>query len=487
MKVSGSFSGLSSNECQAIHDAVLYILGEIGVKVENQQILKRLSDIGARVDYQTEIAFFPKGLIELTISKLKKFHNQNNETEIFFNAGGNSIRWLDPLNGSITYHTLRSNADYTRLADALENISSMNCMGFPSDVPPQTQPFYIKLHSWKYTRKPYCAGSDLISTPEELDFFEEMSQIYCEKSGKSVAREASVLIHKSYPLVLDRGKATLYLKAWEKGLEAAVAGGIPTVTGSAPCTLAGALSLSIADKLMSAIINLAYYEDRPILGYLGIEAKRFPLYYDMSVLDMRTCLACMSRPEACLLILALGDMCRFYGVGYGHGGYGKTQAKKIESVQSGVERVSELIVGLMAGAKYFGSLGIISEPEGITSPVQLVIDNEIASMLKRMARGFEVDSERLAVEIIKEAGPNGVFLGNPHTAENMRQELWFPQIFQGGMGYEQWLKNDVKTEVERAKERVAQILAEHHPSYLDEDLEMKLIAVIKKAEKVLAK
>ena len=483
MKVMGSFSGLSSGECQAVHNGVLRILGEVGAKVENQQILKRLQEIGARVDYQTQMAFFPKELVERTISKLKK---STDESSIFFNAGGNSIRYINHLDDSIHLHTLQSNADYTRVADALENISSMNCMGFPSDVPPQTQPFYIKLHSWKYTKKPYCAGSDQISTPLELDYLQEMCEIYCDSTGQSVAREASVLIHKSYPLILDHGKAALFLRAWEKGLEAAIAGGIPTVTGTAPCTLAGALALSIADKIMSAIINLAYYEDRQILGYLGIDAKRFPIYYDMSVLDMRTCLACMSRPEAWLLILALGDMCRFYGVGFGHGGYGKTQAKKIESVQSGVERFSELIMGLMAGAKYFGSLGIISEPEGVTSAVQLVIDNEIAGMLKRFARGFGVDSHRLAVEIIKAAGPNGIYLGHNHTAENMHQELWFPQIFLGGIGYEQWVEQGAVSEVDKAKERVSQILSEHHPHYLDENLERQLLAVIKKAEKALA-
>ena len=54
---------------------------------------------------------------------------------------------------------------------------------------------------------------------------------------------------------------------------------------------------------------------------------------------------------------------------------------------------------------------------------QLIIDNEIAGMIKRIIRGIEVNDDTLAVELIKKIGPGKDFLSQKHTREYMSTEL----------------------------------------------------------------
>ena len=47
---------------------------------------------------------------------------------------------------------------------------------------------------------------------------------------------------------------------------------------------------------------------------------------------------------------------------------------------------------------------------------QVVIDDEIAKMLKRVRRGFEFSSETMSIDEIKDTGPAGMYAGNPRRS-----------------------------------------------------------------------
>jgi trimethylamine--corrinoid protein Co-methyltransferase len=53
---------------------------------------------------------------------------------------------------------------------------------------------------------------------------------------------------------------------------------------------------------------------------------------------------------------------------------------------------------------------------------QLVMDCEIARMIKHAVQGFEVDDDSLALDVIKEIGPGGHFLMHEHTFDRMRDQ-----------------------------------------------------------------
>jgi len=463
---------LSETEREELHKSACQVLEELGMKIESKSFLKVLDNFGYPVDYDKEVVYFPKKIVEEYLEKAGG--KKRIKEPLRFNAGGYPARYIDLETNKAKWHTFKSSSDFTRLVDALDNIDTMNCLGIPSDVPLKTQPLYKKLLSWMNTNKPYSSGE--ITDVKQLPSYIKLCQRYCELTKKNMFEVATVNIHKDYPLFLDRSKAELMLVSLKEGLRCGVGSGIPSVGGTAPVTLAGALVIQLVDQFSSTLINRAFSKNPENYGNLH-------LYFNLGVIDMSNGLNCTSRPEASLLILAMSDMADFYGAGTLSMGFGKTQAKTINSVQSGVERFSDFLTGIYAGCTGFGSVGIISEPEGINSLVQLVIDNEIIGILKRIAKGFKVNKETLAVEVIKKAGHKPVFLNEPHTARHFREELWISKIFIGGVGYDQWLADGGKTEIDKAKDKAKEILKTHHPESLSPENYRNLLEIIKRAEK----
>ena len=55
-------------------------------------------------------------------------------------------------------------------------------------------------------------------------------------------------------------------------------------------------------------------------------------------------------------------------------------------------------------------------------------DNELMDYVKRIVRGFEVTDETLACDVVSLVGPGGSYLGEDHTVQHFRKELWLPGI-----------------------------------------------------------
>jgi trimethylamine--corrinoid protein Co-methyltransferase len=92
----------------------------------------------------------------------------------------------------------------------------------------------------------------------------------------------------------------------------------------------------------------------------------------------------------------------------------------------------------------------------------------------------EISDETLALDLIDEIGPDGQFLESDHTMAHFR-ERWYPGVFERG-NYDQWQAKGGKSLGERAAEQVSQILAEHEPEPLPEEVAQKLKEIIRRAE-----
>ena len=97
----------------------------------------------------------------------------------------------------------------------------------------------------------------------------------------------------------------------------------------------------------------------------------------------------------------------------------------------------------------------------------LVIDNDIIGMVLRTVRGIEVTDETLSVEAIKQVALDpGHYLGHPQTLALMESEYLYPELgdrsAQGA-----WQEEGSKDLLERAHERVVELLSSHYPSHID--------------------
>ncbi len=111
----------------------------------------------------------------------------------------------------------------------------------------------------------------------------------------------------------------------------------------------------------------------------------------------------------------------------------------------------------------------------------MVICDEIVGWLGHFVAPVEVNEETLALDLIDEIGPDGQFLDTEHTLTHFR-EHWYPTVFDRH-NYDKWQAAGGKSLAERAAQRVEEILAEHQPEPLPDDVAQAVKAVVRQTEK----
>ena len=112
---------------------------------------------------------------------------------------------------------------------------------------------------------------------------------------------------------------------------------------------------------------------------------------------------------------------------------------------------------------------------------QLVIDDEIAAMVKRIVNGVSLDDELMGVDLIKKVGIGNNFLTQRHTLNNIETEQIQATIIDRRMRGA-WEKRGSKSLIESANEKADQLLKSHEPKPLSEDLIKELKRIVKSAE-----
>lgn len=134
----------------------------------------------------------------------------------------------------------------------------------------------------------------------------------------------------------------------------------------------------------------------------------------------------------------------------------------------------------MAGANLIYGAGMLDSGL-IFSYAQLVIDNDIFKMIRKVMQGMQVDDENLAVDIIKSVGPRGDFLMQDHTMKYMRTLPSAPKLIERN-NRENWLAGGGKSLADRAAEKAAELLANHQPLALNAGEKSALRAIVEESE-----
>ncbi len=134
----------------------------------------------------------------------------------------------------------------------------------------------------------------------------------------------------------------------------------------------------------------------------------------------------------------------------------------------------------LAGANIIYGMGMLEL--GVTfSYAQLLIDNEIARMCKRVAMGVPINDETLAVELIKEVGAGKDFLAKKHTRQFMGQEQSKVKLIDRRMRGA-WKKRGGKDMAEVAADEARHILETHKPTPLPKEVLAKLRSIVEEQE-----
>ena len=112
---------------------------------------------------------------------------------------------------------------------------------------------------------------------------------------------------------------------------------------------------------------------------------------------------------------------------------------------------------------------------------QLVIDDEIAAMVKRVVCGVGFDDELMGVDLIKEIGIGGHFLAERHVMDHLATEQIQATVIDRRVR-EDWQADGAKSLRQVANQKAKEILETHTPDPLPDDMVKELKRIVKKAE-----
>ncbi len=137
----------------------------------------------------------------------------------------------------------------------------------------------------------------------------------------------------------------------------------------------------------------------------------------------------------------------------------------------------------LAGTNLIYGLGMIES--GVTFDyAQLVMDDEIARMVKHVVGGIRVDDEALAVDDIHAVGAFGDFLSLDATMRHMR-EASQPELIDRRVR-EDWEARGSSDLYQRSLLKARHILETHHPEPLPDDVRRRIRQIVDDADGDLA-
>ena len=427
---------LTPRQMEMIDHAAGEILERTGMIVRSEQALDALERFGCNVDRASCRVRFARPLTREVVERMRSGYASPARPErmpvrfshVRFRPAAHQVHpdftvsagGFVPFIHDLDEPTRRRPADaddVLRSINMINQLDQIDTSGPPvSDqtIPPEHRPVVMAALLAKYTRK---IGGVETFTARDVRFIHEIAQIAAGSAERFRAAPALVgYAEVRSPLCFDRNMVEVFMEYVKLGVPQTV-DCMPCGGTTAPVTAAGILALGAAETIAPMALAYALRDD----AVVAMDVT--PSYADMS-----TGLYKYGGAERCSLLMARVQLlAEHYGCPTGvHGG--KTDSC-FPDEQAGVEKVSSMLLPVLAGAVGVGTVGHL-ENAVTFSPVQMVIDDAIAGYVRRAVRQpLVVDAETLAVDLIDSVGPGGSFLDARHTAEHFRDELLLSPLF----------------------------------------------------------
>jgi len=462
---------LSQPLLERIVAEALEVLSKVGVLIDNDKVLEMLGDAGAQIDRPARRALIPDLLVWRCVrsapSNVAIFDRQGKSAlqlgglNVHFDPGSAALRVLDSQTQEARPPVTADLVSLARLTDALPHIQAQSTALVPSDVPAGIADRYRLLIVLLNSTKPVITGTFV------ADGFSLMKQMLVATAGG----EANL---RKYPRAVFDTCATQPLK-WSSLtsqclVDCARAGipaeliSAPLLGATAPVTLTGALVQHTAENLSGVVIHQLAAQGSPVI-YGGSPA----------VFDMRQGTIALGAIESAMVACAYAQIGRFMHFPT-HGYLGLSDSKVLD-VQCGLESGIGATLAALSGINVVSGAGML-EFENCQSLEKLVIDNEICGMARRLVAGIEKREEIMGEDLYADLAGGDYFLTSPVTLRWLRQEVMFPGSVISRETPEVWQKNGRKSALQRARERVQELLSRHRPEPLPDELERHLVEIM---------
>ena len=282
---------------------------------------------------------------------------------------------------------------------------------------------------------------------------------------EALRRQPSVMgiVNPNSPLVWDALMVEELMALAEFGQPVAITPFL-LAGASAPVTLAGGLSLLVAETLSGVAMAQLVRPGAPcILGTF------------LNGVDMRSGGPSLGLPESTLGTLAGGQLARRYGLPL-RGGGGLCSGLDLDA-QTATESAMSL------WATYLAECDLVVHAAGwlegglVASYEKFALDVEVIQMFERIRTGIAVDESQLAYDVIEELGPGGLFLAHEHTLAHFRTESFMSPMFRS-QAYPTWVKLGSPSVASVATSQWEQLLEQYEDPGIDETMDAELRSFI---------
>jgi len=451
----GSFKPLTEESIDRVHQTAMRVIEEVGLEVNSEAALELFKGAKAWVDQGKHLVRLPqkraRELIEMAPSEVRLCGQDEKHDillggqRVYTGTGGTALYIYHLDTGQKQPAILDDLKRIARLVDQLDNIHLFMLPTYPSELPVEqvdVNRFFAGLDN---TTKHVMGGVYTLNGVKQVI---RMAEIIAGSGERLRQRPLISMITCSIsPLKMDRQYGDLVVTIAKSGIPL-VCPAEPLCGATSPVTLAGNLVIQTVDSLMGVMLAQIINPGTPVIfGSVATSTDLRDLKYLAGSIEMG------------LLNAAGAQMAQFYKLPFYATG-GMTDSKVLDT-QSGYESALTSLLCALAGANFIHDAAGLMEFALTACYEKYVIDNEILGMVMRAVEGITVNDDTLAFDLIKQVGPGGNFVTAKHTRRFMRSEHYQPSLSDRD-GREEWEARGGKSALERATERVEEIISKHN-------------------------
>ena len=461
------YSLLKDSDIPPLADGVLAVLEDVGILCENEELLAKLDQAGARVDYTNQRAKFPSQMVSEFVEGFRQ-ESRPSAGALSFTAPP-----LPTLNTQVAqlyydYSQQRrrpgNKQDFIhliKLGDVLHPGEGVGHSLVLTEVPPILEPLEAAMLLAEYAHQPQPAFAWNV---QQIDYLAEMGEILGIADWFTWGA-----ICIAHPLRFDKVVADKFVQRVKAGVPTGLTA-MPVAGATTPVTVEGFIVVASAELLAAWIAARAL---NPEVGLAG----------DMwaGTVDMKTGTVSYSAFDAMYYAFACVEFVRRWcGISIPVGG-GEYCDAKVPGLYTALEKAYKaMTIAAFTGQHPTIGQGMLEEGKTI-SPVQLLLERDLATGLQGIGGGLVPTPDMIGLSAIHQVdlGLHTSYLETEHTLNHFRHSLWLPEFIERAG----WDGPDAEKQVlDRTQEKVDSLIAQYSkPEGRGEQL-AAMRAVVEKAK-----
>ncbi|MGA9399053.1 MAG: trimethylamine methyltransferase family protein [Anaerolineaceae bacterium] len=458
---------LSREQVHRVLDDARLLLTKVGTRVQSVEARALLYTVGAEVNKDNDIVHIPDKVVDAALKRtpstfylhdrLGKPTIQYGGNNVHFDPGSSGVHILDP---DTLEHRPSRTSDLVRVVKVAEMLSQYDAQSTAlvcNEVPKTISDLYRLYVVLMLSQKPIVTGSFSIKT---LDVMIEMLALFSGGRKELAEKPQAVFdVCPTPPLIWSEFGAQNLLDLARAGVPAEMVS-MPLAGVAAPVTLLGSITQHAAESLAGITIHQAANAGAPIV-WGGAPA----------IFDMRKGGTPFGAIETAMINAACAQVGQALNLPT-HGYLGASDSKVIDA-QSGMESISTVMVGALAGINMISGAGML-DFLACQSPEKLVLDSEAITSTKRLINGISDFQENILTTFYDGFDFKSDFLKKRITRDLFMSEQSLPTDVIDRDSLRGWQAGGSLDAFQRARERTKQLLKDYRRPELDKKQETEL-------------